>query len=63
MGSIDTVIGLILFHTAFGLPFALLPARNFFIGFPRELIEAARIDGASDIYIFVRVILPLGLLR
>jgi alpha-glucoside transport system permease protein len=35
--------------------------RNFFIGIPKDLIEAARIDGASELYIFVRVILPLGL--
>jgi len=61
IGIYDTVIGLILFHTAFGLPFAVFFLRNFFIGIPRDLIEAARIDGASEIYIFVRVILPLGL--
>jgi alpha-glucoside transport system permease protein len=61
VGIYDTVIGLILFHTAFGLPFAVFLLRNFFIGIPKDLIEAARIDGASEIYIFVRVILPLGL--
>jgi alpha-glucoside transport system permease protein len=43
------------------LPFAVFFLRNFFIGIPKDLIEAARIDGASEIYIFVRVILPLGL--
>jgi len=57
----DTIIGLILFHTAFGLPFAIFLLRNFFVGIPRELLEAARIDGASELRIFVRVILPLGL--
>ncbi len=57
----DTVLGLILFHTAFGLPFAIFLLRNFFIGIPRDLLEAARIDGASEIRIFVRLILPLGL--
>ena len=57
----DTVIGLILFHTAFGLPFAIFLLRNFFIGIPRDLMEAARIDGASEVRIFVRLILPLGL--
>jgi alpha-glucoside transport system permease protein len=57
----DTVIGLILFHTAFGLPFAIFLLRNFFIGIPKDLMEAARIDGASEIRIFVRLILPLGL--
>jgi alpha-glucoside transport system permease protein len=48
-------------HTAFGLPFAIFLLRNFFIGIPRELLEAARIDGASEIRIFLRLILPLGL--
>ena len=57
----DTVIGLILFHTAFGLPFAIFLLRNFFIGIPRDLMEAARIDGASEVRIFLRLILPLGL--
>ncbi|MBA3739303.1 MAG: carbohydrate ABC transporter permease [Actinobacteria bacterium] len=57
----DTVVGLILFHTAFGLPFAIFLLRNFFIGIPKDLMEAARIDGASEIRIFLRLILPLGL--
>ncbi|HLG07596.1 MAG TPA: carbohydrate ABC transporter permease [Gaiellaceae bacterium] len=61
LGLFDTVIGLILFHTAFALPFAIFLLRNFFIGIPRDLLEAARIDGASELRIFIRVILPLGL--
>ena len=61
LGIFDTVIGLVLFHTAFGLPFAIFLLRNFFIGIPRDLMEAARIDGASEIRIFLRLILPLGL--
>ena len=61
VGLFDTVLGLILFHTAFGLPFAIFLLRNFFIGIPKDLMEAARIDGASEVRIFVRLILPLGL--
>ena len=57
----DTIAGLILFHTAFGLPFAIFLLRNFFAGIPRDLMEAARIDGASEWRIFFRLILPLGL--
>jgi alpha-glucoside transport system permease protein len=57
----DTVFGLILFHTAFGLPFAIFLLRNFFIGIPKDILESARIDGASEIRIFLRLILPLGL--
>ncbi len=61
LGLFDTIPGLILFHTAFGLPFAIFLLRNFFIGIPRDLLEAARIDGASELRIFFRLILPLGL--
>ena len=61
LGLFDTILGLVLFHTAFGLPFAIFLLRSFFIGIPKDLIEAARIDGASEIRIFTRVILPLGL--
>jgi alpha-glucoside transport system permease protein len=35
--------------------------RNFFIGIPRDIMESARIDGASEFRIFTRLILPLGL--
>jgi alpha-glucoside transport system permease protein len=61
LGIFDTELSLILFHTAFGLPFAIFLLRNFFIGIPKELLEAARLDGASEWRIFSRVILPLGL--
>jgi alpha-glucoside transport system permease protein len=61
LGISDTVLALVLFHTAFGLPFAVFLLRNFFIGIPKDLMEAARIDGASEVRIFVRLILPLGL--
>ena len=57
----DTVLGLILFHTAFALPFAIFLLRNFFIGIPKDLMEAARIDGASEWRLFFKVVLPLGL--
>ena len=60
-GLFDSVLSIVLFHTAFGLPFAIFLLRNFFIGIPKELLEAARIDGASEIRIFLRLILPLGL--
>jgi alpha-glucoside transport system permease protein len=60
-GIFDTVISLVLFHTAFGLPFAIFLLRNFFIGIPKDILESARIDGASEIRIFLRLILPLGL--
>jgi alpha-glucoside transport system permease protein len=60
-GLFDTVLGLILFHVAFGLPFGIFLLRNFFIGLPKDILESARIDGASELTIFFRLILPLGL--
>jgi alpha-glucoside transport system permease protein len=60
-GLFDTVLGIILFHTAFGLPFAIFLLRNFFVGLPKDILESARIDGASEVRIFLRLILPLGL--
>ena len=57
----DTVPGLILFHTAFALPFGIFLLRNFFAGIPKDLMEAARIDGASEARLFFKVVLPLGL--
>jgi len=59
-GLFGTIPGVILFHTAFGLPFAIFLLRNFFIGIPRDLLEAARMDGAGEFLVFTRVVLPLG---
>ena len=61
LGIFDTVLSLVLFHTAFGLPFAIFLLRNFFVGIPRDILESARIDGSSEMRIFLRLILPLGL--
>jgi alpha-glucoside transport system permease protein len=61
VGLFGTIPGVILFHLAFGLPFAIFLLRNFFIGIPHELLEAARMDGASELRIFSQVILPLGI--
>ncbi|GGY97368.1 carbohydrate ABC transporter permease [Streptomyces nitrosporeus] len=60
IGIFETTLGVILFHTAFGLPFAIFLLRNFFAEIPRELLEAARLDGAGEIRLFTRVVMPLG---
>jgi alpha-glucoside transport system permease protein len=60
-GLFDTVIGLILFHVAFGLPFGIFLMRNFFVGIPKDILESARIDGASELTIFFKLMLPLAL--
>jgi len=52
--------GIWIAHTAFALPFCIFLLRNFFITLPRDLIEAARVDGASNWKIFRSVVLPLS---
>ena len=54
-----TLIGLIFIEVAYGLPFAVLIFRAFIGSIPRELDEAAVIDGASSLRVFFQVILPL----
>lgn len=61
IGLFGTIPGVVIFHVGFGLPFAIFLLRNFFVGVPRELFESARIDGANDLSIFVRILLPLAL--
>jgi len=56
-----TYLGIWLAHTGFGLPFAVYLLRSYIAGLPREVMESARIDGASDFEIFVRIVLPLSL--
>ncbi|MGW0563570.1 carbohydrate ABC transporter permease [Streptomyces sp. NPDC003016] len=60
IGIFETTAGVVLFHVAFGLPFAIFLLRNFFAEIPKELLEAARLDGAGEIRLFTRVVMPLG---
>ncbi|MFF4348980.1 carbohydrate ABC transporter permease [Streptomyces sp. NPDC001530] len=60
IGIFGSIIGVVLFHVGFGLPFAVFLLRNFFAEIPRELLEAARLDGAGELRLFVRVVMPLG---
>jgi raffinose/stachyose/melibiose transport system permease protein len=59
VGLFKTMPGLILIEIAFGLPFSILLFRAFIAGIPRELDEAARVDGASPIRTFFQVIFPV----
>jgi glucose/mannose transport system permease protein len=56
-----TIWGLIFVHVVYGLPICSLIFRNFFTNIPNELLEAARIDGAGVVRIFLLVMLPLAL--
>ena len=55
-----TYLGVWLAHTAFGLPLAIYLLRNYMAGLPREIMESARIDGASHFQIFTGMVLPLS---
>ncbi len=59
-GLLNSFGAIWLTHTAFALPFGIFLLRNFFITLPRDLIEAARIDGSSTIGIFRKIVVPLS---
>lgn len=56
-----TIVGVVIFHVAFGLPFGIFLMRNFYTGIPKDLLEAGRIEGAGEWTLFRRVVAPLGL--
>ncbi|WP_299622707.1 carbohydrate ABC transporter permease [uncultured Tateyamaria sp.] len=47
-------------HIGFGLPLAIYLLRNYMVGLPRDIIENAKVDGATDFQIFTKIILPLS---
>lgn len=55
-----TYLGIWLAHTAFGLPLAVYLLRNYMAGLPKEVMESARMDGASHFKIFTTMVLPLS---
>jgi alpha-glucoside transport system permease protein len=57
---VSTFPGIWLAHTAYGLPLAVFLLRNFFGNLPREVIESANLDGASNVGVFFRIVLPLS---
>ncbi|KEO55326.1 carbohydrate ABC transporter permease [Thioclava indica] len=59
MGLYDTITGLALFHVAFQTGFCTLFMRNFIKALPRELIEAARVEGVGEWQIFWHIVMPL----
>ncbi len=61
LGMNGTFIGIWLFHTGFGLPYAIYLMRNFIGSLPREIFESAYLDGMSHWTIFYKLALPLSL--
>jgi raffinose/stachyose/melibiose transport system permease protein len=60
LGLVDSLWGIILPQVAFMLPIAILILRTFFVSIPRELEDAAYVDGASSFEFFTRILLPLA---
>lgn len=58
-GLRNSYLGIILVYSAFWLPFSILLLRAAFRSFPRELLEAARVDGAGEVSTFLRVVVPV----
>lgn len=59
LGVYDTKLALILFHTAFQIGFCTFFLRGFIKELPHELVESARIEGASEFIVYWKIILPL----
>ncbi|MET7694523.1 carbohydrate ABC transporter permease [Streptomyces sp. NPDC005483] len=60
LGLFGTIPGVVLFHVAYGLPFSVFLLRNYFAEIPKEMLEAARMDGGGEWRIFVQLVLPVG---
>jgi ABC-type glycerol-3-phosphate transport system permease component len=61
LGLINTRLGLIICHSILTFPFAVWMLKSFFEGIPKDIDEAAWVDGASYFNTFVRIVLPLSL--
>ena len=57
--QVNKLSGLVLVYLTFALPFCVWTLRGFMIGIPKELEEAAMVDGASRLGAFIRILLPL----
>ena len=57
---LNTYPGLILADASYGVPFSILVLRAFMLGLPNDVLQAARVDGASEWKTFVRVVLPMS---
>lgn len=60
VGIGQSFLGIWLAHTGFGLPLAIYLLRNYMVGLPRDIIESAKVDGATDFQVFTRIVLPLS---
>lgn len=60
IGIGQSFLGIWMAHTGFGLPLAIYLLRNYMVGLPRDIIESAKVDGATDFQVFTKIVLPLS---
>ncbi|MEM7547505.1 MAG: carbohydrate ABC transporter permease [Pseudomonadota bacterium] len=60
VGIGQSYLGIWLAHTGFGLPLAIYLLRNYMVGLPKDIIESAKVDGATDFQVFTKIVLPLS---
>jgi alpha-glucoside transport system permease protein len=60
IGVGQSFVGIWFAHTAFGMPLAVYLLRNYMVGLPRDIIESAKVDGATDFQVFTKIVLPLS---
>ncbi len=60
VGIGQSFLGIWMAHTGFGLPLAIYLLRNYMVGLPRDIIESAKVDGATDFQVFTKIVLPLS---
>ncbi|MER5949432.1 carbohydrate ABC transporter permease [Streptomyces sp. NPDC001904] len=60
LGLVNSYFGLMLADASLGIPFAIVLMRSFMVAIPKEVIEAAEVDGAGKLRTFVQVVLPMS---
>ena len=60
LGLLSNLVGLMLLYATLGLPFTTLLMRAYFVSFPKEIEEAARLDGCSQFAVFWRIVMPIS---
>lgn len=60
VGLYDTKLGMVLFYTAICIPFCMFVFRNFFLGISKEVCESAKVDGATDLSVLLKIFVPMS---
>lgn len=60
LGLLNSYPGLVIADASYGVPFSILVLRAFMLGLPNDVLQAARVDGASEWRTFIRIVLPMS---